>query len=93
MRVLKKTDAFRRPERFEKFIVTCEADARGRTGLEDKPYPQADFLRGALQSTAGISAANFAKDNISGAEIGQAIDDARIRALESYTSRHQVPKK
>jgi len=93
MRVLKKTDAFRRPERFEKFVVTCEADARGRTGLEDKPYPQADFLRDALKSATGISAADIAKDNISGAEIGQAIDDARVRALESYTSSHQVPKK
>ena len=93
LRVLRRTDAFRRPERFEKFVVACEADARGRSGLEDTPYPQADYLRGALQSAIGVSAEEFSKGNLSGAEIGQAVEDARIRALDSYKSEHQVPKK
>jgi tRNA nucleotidyltransferase (CCA-adding enzyme) len=86
-------DAFRRPERFEKFVVACEADARGRSGLEDAPYPQADYLRGALQSTIGVSANEYSKGDLSGAEIGQAIEDARIRALDYYKSKHQAPKK
>ena len=93
LRVLRRTDAFRRPDRFEKFVVACEADARGRSGLEDTPYPQADYLRGALQSAIGVSAEEFSKGDLSGAEIGQAIEDARIRALDSYKSKHQVPKK
>lgn len=92
LRVIRRTDAIRRPERFEKFIIACEADARGRTGLEEKPYPQADYLRGALQAIAGISAQDFKDEDLSGPEIGQAIDDAGIRALKSYKSRHQIPK-
>ena len=43
------TGALRRPERFEAFLLTCEADARGRLGLEDRDYPQADYLRRALK--------------------------------------------
>ncbi len=93
LRVLRRMDAFRRPERFEKFVVACEADARGRSGLEDAPYPQADYLRGALQSTIGVSANEYSKGDLSGAEIGQAIEDARIRALDYYKSKHQAPKK
>jgi tRNA nucleotidyltransferase (CCA-adding enzyme) len=92
LRVIRRTDAIRRPERIEKFIIACEADARGRTGLEENPYPQADYLRGALQAIAGISAQDFKDEDFSGPEIGQAIDDARIRALKSYKSRHQIPK-
>jgi tRNA nucleotidyltransferase (CCA-adding enzyme) len=93
LRILRRTDAIRRPERFEKFLLACEADSRGRTGMEDNPYPQADYLRGALRSIVGISAADFKEDDLSGPEIGQAIDDARRRALSSYKSEHQAPKK
>ncbi len=37
----KSCDALRRPERFADFLLACEADARGRTGLEDRPLPAA----------------------------------------------------
>lgn len=93
LRIIKKTDALRRPERFEKFIIACEADARGRTGMEKNPYPQADYLRGALQAIVGISAQDFKDDGLEGPELGQAIDDARTRALKSYKSDNQDPKK
>jgi len=95
LRVLRKTDAIRRPARFEKFIIACEADARGRTGLEDKPYPQADFLRGALRAVAGIAPAELAGEGLSGAEIGMAIDRERLRVLEEYkaSDQNQPPKK
>ena len=42
--LLERLDAFRRPARFEQFVLACEADARGRKGLENRDYPQADHL-------------------------------------------------
>ncbi|MGA7822851.1 MAG: multifunctional CCA addition/repair protein, partial [Steroidobacteraceae bacterium] len=39
LKLLEDADAFRRPERFAELLVACEADARGRTGLEAEPYP------------------------------------------------------
>lgn len=44
LKTLEGLDAFRRPQRLQKFLLVCEADARGRAGLEDRPYPQADLL-------------------------------------------------
>ncbi|MEX2334256.1 MAG: HD domain-containing protein, partial [Pseudohongiella sp.] len=44
LKTLEGLDAFRRPQRLQKFLLVCEADARGRTGLEEQPYPQADLL-------------------------------------------------
>ena len=41
LKLITATDALRRPERFEAFLLACEADARGRQGNEDTPYPQA----------------------------------------------------
>ena len=36
LELLEKTDAFRRPERFAELMLACEADARGRAGLEER---------------------------------------------------------
>jgi len=86
LKVLEKADAFRRPERFEEFLVTCEADARGRLGLETRNYPQADYLRGALTAAADIDAAQIAAEAADPAEIPRAIHDARLKVLRAYKS-------
>jgi len=52
--LLESLDAFRRPERLEEFLLACEADARGRTGLEDQTYPQREYLLTVLKSTTSL---------------------------------------
>jgi len=84
LKVLEKSDAFRRPERFEEFLLTCEADARGRLGLETRDYPQADYLRGALTAASGIDAGEIAARAADPSEIPRAIHDARRKALRTY---------
>ena len=57
LRLLEALDAFRRPQQMAQFLLVCEADARGRTGLEQRPYPQVDILRRALKAAAGVDVA------------------------------------
>ncbi len=83
VKVLDRTDAFRRPGRFEQFVTACEADARGRTGFEKRDYPQADYLRGALQAASDIDAAGIARDS-DAERIGEAIRSARIAAVREW---------
>jgi tRNA nucleotidyltransferase (CCA-adding enzyme) len=83
LKVLEKTDAFRRPERFEQFLLTCEADARGRAGLEERRYGQADFFRQAFSAAASIDAASIAAD-AEGRDIPQAIRRARTKAISQF---------
>ena len=83
VKVLEKTDAFRRSARFEQFLVTCEADARGRTGLENRRYPQADIFRGAFKAANGVDAAAIARE-VDGPKIPEAIRKARIRAVREF---------
>jgi len=87
MKLLEAADAFRRPQRFEEFLLACEADARGRTGLEDRPYPQAERLRTALDAAAAVSADDVAGEGLDGAAIGRAIREARIGALREALPR------
>lgn len=80
VKVLEKTDAFRRPERFEYFLLACEADARGRTGLENEHYPQAGRLRQARAAAAAVDGAALAAENRDGVQA--AIRKARVKAVE-----------
>ncbi len=81
--ILQGMDAFRRPERVDDFLTACEADYRGRLGLETRAYPQADYLREALKRCLAITAAPFIAKGLTGPAIGQAIDQARISALKA----------
>jgi tRNA nucleotidyltransferase (CCA-adding enzyme) len=84
LKLLTATDALRRPERFEAFLLACEADARGRLGLEQRDYPQADYLRRARGIAEGVTAAQFAEQGIQGKALGEAINSERVRLLEAY---------
>lgn len=44
-RLLRNLAAREERARFELFLLSCEADARGRLGLEQRAYPQVDLLR------------------------------------------------
>jgi len=90
LRVLEATDAFRRPRRFEQFLLACEADARGRKGLEDRDYSQAGLFRGAFAAASRIDAAAIAAAS-QGEAIGTAIRDARLAAITSFRASFQVP--
>ena len=48
LKLIEALDGFRRPERVQKFLLACEADARGRTGLEERDYPQNAYLTTAV---------------------------------------------
>jgi tRNA nucleotidyltransferase (CCA-adding enzyme) len=80
VKVLEKTDAFRRPERFEQFLLACESDARGRTSFENSDYPQADMMRKAFNAAAGVDSAGIAAQHAA-ADIPEAIRRARIAAV------------
>ncbi|MDE2195898.1 MAG: multifunctional CCA addition/repair protein [Gammaproteobacteria bacterium] len=86
LKLLSSSDAFRRPERFERFLSACEADARGRKGLEQQPYAQADYLRTALQAARAADAPQPATGQ-SGEEIGAHLQAARLHAIRQALGR------
>ena len=90
-KLLKTLDVIRRPERLEDFLLSCEADARGRTGLEDRPYPQVDYLRGAAQAASNIDVAALRQSGIEGPALGEAIEKARIHAISEFKKTWQTP--
>ena len=81
LKVLQSNDAFRRPERFEQFLLCCEADARGRTGFENRLYPQADFFRNALKAAQAVDITIIQQSGFSGKEFGDEVNRMRLQNL------------
>lgn len=92
LKVLDQTDAFRRAERFERFLVACEADSRGRKGLEDRDYPQADFFRGAYRAAAEVDISDLKSGQLEGAVIGREIGKRRLAAIVKFRQNYEPPK-
>jgi tRNA nucleotidyltransferase (CCA-adding enzyme) len=75
--------ALRDAAALEDFIAACEADLRGRTGLESAPYPQGERLRMALAAAAGVTAADVTEPGLEGAAFGDALRSLRIDAIRA----------
>ncbi len=88
LELLQHFDIFRRPQRFEEFIAACEMDARGRLGLESRPYPQADYLRGAASAARSVAVQPLLEQGFKGPELGEALRLERLKAIKAYKQRH-----
>ena len=80
--LLARCDAFRQPERIAELALVCEADKRGRLGLEEEPYPQARELVRLLDVARSVTTAQLDLSRLQGPEIGEALRRARIAALK-----------
>ena len=79
-RLLEQLDALRQPD-IDPFLSACEADYRGRKGLQDRPYPQARRLRRALAAALAVRARDLVAQGLSGEALGAALRRARIEAI------------
>ena len=91
LRLLERCDAWRRPERFAELLWACECDARGRLGLQDRPYPQRAGLSADLAATQAVNLAAVSAQALAGGaqgpEIGRAVQRARLAALQASQPR------
>ncbi|WP_312325592.1 multifunctional CCA addition/repair protein [Acinetobacter sp.] len=88
-RLLQRLDVLRRPERVEAFVQACECDSRGRLGLEDRAYPQAQYVLDAMQTVRAIKAQDLPAD-IQGPDIGEMLIERRIQALDELKAQQTV---
>ena len=61
---MESLDALRQPKRLERFLLACEADARGRTGFEDREYPQRDYLNAILEAVNQLDVEALLAENL-----------------------------
>lgn len=81
LKVLEATDAFRKPERFAQLLLACEADARGRCGFEERPYPQAGLFRQVLDACQAVDVQAIIRDGFQGAHIREEMHRRRLASI------------
>jgi tRNA nucleotidyltransferase (CCA-adding enzyme) len=88
VRLLERCDAIRKPQRFAEILQACACDARGRLGLNEAPYPQAQRLQGVLDVVLDVATHTIAEHAMaqghSGKKIGELIHAARAQAVAEY---------
>jgi tRNA nucleotidyltransferase (CCA-adding enzyme) len=89
LRVFNALDVWRKPEEFNDFILACTADMRGRTGFEDKEYPQAAYLHQLATQARNVSARKFVEQGIKGSAIKEAIEKERLLLIQNIKQNFQ----
>jgi tRNA nucleotidyltransferase (CCA-adding enzyme) len=79
--VLGALGAFKANNMLDEFLLACEADAKGRTGFEHIPYPQAEMFRVAAKAAASVDTSAILNSELQGAKIGEAIRLLRVKAV------------
>lgn len=88
-RLLQRLDVLRRPERVEAYVQACECDSRGRLGLENREYPQAQYVLDAMEVVRSIKAQDLPPD-IQGPDIGEMLIQRRIKAIQALKAQQTV---
>ncbi len=81
LRKLEAADGIRRPDRFEQFLTACESDARGRTGFENRDYPQAGLWRTALAAARDADFSDLDLPRLKGEAAEAAIRKRRVEEI------------
>lgn len=87
IKTLESLDAFRRPERFELFLLACEADSRGRTGYENQDFNQPLIYRAVFAAANKINAKTLVAQGLKGKAIKEELNKQRIDAIHQIRQR------
>ncbi|MDE0286214.1 MAG: multifunctional CCA addition/repair protein [Gammaproteobacteria bacterium] len=87
LRALEGLDALRRTERFDLFLLACTADARGRKGMEQQDYPQADLFRKYREACLAVTTNSEDIQGLKGAGIADYIRAQRLEAIKEVKAQ------
>ena len=88
LQLLEQLDALRRPDRLNDILAACHADAAGRTGLENRDYEQADYIRSAMHAAAKVSGKELKARLSDDQDFVAALRESRLAALKEFTSAY-----
>ncbi len=90
LKVLGNTDAFRKPERFDQFLLACIADSHGRPGYEDYDYQQAPFFTLVREKSASVDVQKIIKDGFEGEKIAEELYKRRLIAVKYEKNNYNL---
>ncbi|MDR2452072.1 MAG: multifunctional CCA addition/repair protein [Candidatus Accumulibacter sp.] len=93
VRLLERTDALRRPQRFLRLLEACVCDFHGRQGWQDRPSPSGELFPPALEAARSVDAAAIARACNDKAEIPARLHEARVAAVAARLGRIEASRR
>jgi tRNA nucleotidyltransferase (CCA-adding enzyme) len=88
LKLMDKCDAWRKPQRFLQVLECGIADSKGRAGLENKPYPSADYIWQAFLVADNVDVKAIVDKGFKGKEIKNELLKERIRVVNLYKDNY-----
>jgi tRNA nucleotidyltransferase (CCA-adding enzyme) len=87
--MLNRCDVWRKPQRFADFLLTCKADARGRTTFEDSEYKNAEYIWQAYEAAAKVDIKAIVAKGYIGKAIKKQIEQQRISLIQAFKNAYK----
>jgi tRNA nucleotidyltransferase (CCA-adding enzyme) len=90
LKLIEQTDALRKPQRFENFLLACMADTRGRPGFEHEPCAQTAYFLDIAHTLGKLDIEDLKAQQLSGKAMADAIREKRLTTVKSLI-KNQPP--
>jgi tRNA nucleotidyltransferase (CCA-adding enzyme) len=87
--MLNRCDVWRKPQRFADFLLTCKADARGRTTFENNEYKNAEYIWQAYEVAAKVDIKAIVAKGYQGKAIKEKTEQQRISLIQAFKNTFQ----
>ncbi|QPB42704.1 multifunctional CCA addition/repair protein [Rodentibacter haemolyticus] len=91
IKLFNRFDVWRKPQRFQAFLSVCLADTRGRSGFEEREYPQIDYINTLLNIAADVDVQQVIADGFEKEGIRDELNRRRIKAVKEAQKAYQIP--
>jgi tRNA nucleotidyltransferase (CCA-adding enzyme) len=87
--MLNRCDVWRKPQRFADCLLTCKADARGRTNFEGSEYKNAEYIWQAYEAAAEVDVKAIVAKGYQGKAIKEQTEQQRIGVIQAFKDTFQ----
>ncbi|WP_339722850.1 multifunctional CCA addition/repair protein [uncultured Paraglaciecola sp.] len=84
LNMLNRCDVWRKPQRFADVLLTCKADARGRTTFENCEYKNAEYIWQAYEAAAKVDIKAIVAKGYQGKAIKEQTEQQRISLIQTF---------
>ena len=88
-KLLENCNAYKNEERWQQFLLACEADTRGRQGFEDCEYPNFDYLQDCFAAARAVDTEDIVA-KYSGPAISKQISRRRAAAIARIKQAQEI---
>ncbi|OOF58266.1 multifunctional CCA addition/repair protein [Rodentibacter myodis] len=89
MKLFNRFDVWRKPQRFQEFLLVCLADTRGRIGFEKREYPQIDYINALLMAANRVNVQQVIADGFEKEGIRDELNRRRTQAVREVKKAYQ----